>query len=1065
MNHHLIRRLAACLLAATAMLSYLPAARSAEVTSLRCEYRDNPLGIDAAKPRLSWKIEAGDQRSEARGQKQCAYQVLVASSPELLVKDQGDLWDCSKVASDQSIQVEYAGKPLGSGRLFYWKVRVWDKDGKPSAWSAPASWSMGLLDAVDWQAKWVKPDPWMFGMRGLDHCAWIWFPHAGTTAEMPTTSAYFRAHLKLPADSALRRASVTMSADNDFVLFLNGKEVLKGGSWSAPEKADLTALLMPGDNVFAVVAGNGGDKPNPAGLLGCAKAELADGRQITLQTGPAWKSQSSEQAGWREVGFNDASWPVAREMAKFGGAPWEQIKAQVATMENSPAVWMRKEFNLTSAPTQALAYVNVNGYYELYLNGIKVSEDVLAPAVSQDKKRSLYTTYDISKMLRTGPNCVGLWLGRGWAKDGASGRVQFDISIAGQRVVVGTDRTWASMVSSHALRGPWEWNNMGGETIDARKQIAGWNEVGCTTGNWLPVVEVAAPEGVVTAQSCPPNRINKIIPLVACTTKGANNWEMDFGTNLTGWLRLRLPQLAAGQRLTFSYADKPGQTFQQLDEYISAGKPGEVFSSKFNYHGFRYVTVDGLAEKPAAGDAEALLIESDLKPVGTFECSSELFNRIHQLNLWTIRCLSLGGYMVDCPHRERLGYGDGQTSLDTQIMNRNAPAFYAKWAVDWLDAQDQATGRFPFTAPFVIPSWGGPGWGGIGTVLPWKNYLYYGDQRLLEGAFVAMGRYSAFLDGQATDGLLRGTGDPGGFLGDWVPPERGMDTQNWPGKTACEIFNNGYRVYLWQILERSARVLGKTKEAEDYKAKIDKTRKLIHTTFYDAKKQFYGLDEQAYQVLPLMTGCVPEDMVGLVQKKLEEIILVKNKGHLDTGMLGTYFLIQYLQDVGRNDLLNTIFSQKTYPGWGYMLEQGATTLWEQWNGYASQIHSCFASPGSWFYQGLAGIRPDESGPGFKKFLIKPAIVGDLTWVKCGYDSIHGRIVSDWKRDGSKLTMELTIPINTDATVYVPAKDAAGVTESGKPAAKVNGVVFLRMENGAAVYAIGSGTYHFQSTLP
>ena len=192
---------------------------------------------------------------------------------------------------------------------------------------------------------------------------------------------------------------------------------------------------------------------------------------------------------------------------------------------------------------------------------------------------------------------------------------------------------------------------------------------------------------------------------------------------------------------------------------------------------------------------------------------------------------------------------------------------------------------------------------------------------------------------------------------------------------------------------------------------------------------------------------------------------MKNKGHLDTGMLGTYFLVQYLQEAGRNDLLHTIFSQRTYPGWGYMLEQGATTLWEQWNGYASHIHSCFASPGSWFYQGLAGIRPDESGPGFKKILIKPAVVGDLTWVKCGYDSIHGRIVSNWNRDGAKLTMEITIPINTTATVHVPARDAAGVTESGLPTAKAAGVVFLRMENRAAVYAVGSGTYRFQSTLP
>jgi len=868
---------------------------------LRCEYRENPLGIDAEKPRLSWVIEDGGQKSDLRGQRQTTYQVLVASSGKLLKKSKGDLWDSGKVASDQSIQVEYAGKPLESRTVCYWKVRVWlaasklpgeggDRKGKASDWSKPALWSMGLLKPEDWQAKWIKP---------------------------------------------------------------------------------------PGK-------------------------------------------------------------------------------------ETSP--WIRKEFTLAAAPERATAFVNVKGYYELYVNGKRVGDDVLSPAVSDDKKRSLYNTHDISKFLHAGPNCVGLWLGRGWVKTGAVARAQLEMSVGGQRVIVGTDRTWTSMASTHSLLGKWEWNNMGGELMDARKEIAGWNQAGCAAGDWLPVEEIAATDGVATAQSCPPNRIARVIPLVACTAQGANCWELDFGANLTGWLRLRLPQLESGKRLTISYADKRGQTFQQVDEFISAGKPGEVFCSKFNYHGFRYATVDGLSVKPEPGDAEALMIESDLEPVGKFECSNDLFNRIHQLNLWTIRCLSLGGYMVDCPHRERLGYGDGQTSIDTQIMNRNAAAFYGKWAVDWLDAQDPASGQFPHTAPFVIPSWGGPGWGGLGCVLPWKVHLYYGDRSLLERSCEAMRRYVEFLERQCANDVLRQQGDQAQFLGDWVPPGRGMDSNNWPAKTACEIFNNGYRVYLWQILERSARVLGKTKDADECAAKINKIRPLIHAAFYDAKEQIYVLDEQAYQVMPLMTRIVPDDLVGTVQKKLAEIILVKNKGHLDTGMLGTYFLIQYLQEAGRNDLLYTIFNQETYPGWGYMLAQGATTMWEQWNGYYSQIHSCFASPGGWFYQGLAGIRPDESGPGFKKIIIKPAVVGDLTWVKCSYDSIHGRIVSNWKRESGKLTMDVTIPINTTATVYVPAKDETSVTESGLPAAKADGVNFLRMENGAAILEVGAGTYRFGSAL-
>ena len=217
-------------------------------------------------------------------------------------------------------------------------------------------------------------------------------------------------------------------------------------------------------------------------------------------------------------------------------------------------------------------------------------------------------------------------------------------------------------------------------------------------------------------------------------------------------------------------------------------------------------------------------------------------------------------------------------------------------------------------------------------------------------------------------------------------------------------------------------------------------------------------------MLPLLSGIVPEELRATILKQLENGIRVNRKGHLDTGMLGTYFLLNYLNAIGRSDLVFTVASQTTYPGWGYMLEQGATTWLEQWNGYYSHIHSCFTSLDGWFYQGLAGIQADRTAPGFKKVIIKPAIVGDLTWVKAHFDSPYGRIVSHWRRDAHKLTMDVTIPVNTSATVFVPSKDGAGVTESGKPAAQAQGVKFLRRENGAAILAVGSGTYRFQSTI-
>ncbi len=936
-------RCLAALLATVAFLSCVPNTPAADLTRLRCEYRENPLGIDAPKPRLSWVLAeltsdiSNPTSTTLRGQRQTAYQVLVASSPQLLAQDQGDLWDSGKVTSDQSIQVEYAGKPLDSGRICHWKVRVWLTNNKtdnsttnqPTTWSKPAGWSMGLLKPGDWQAKWVRA----------------------------------------------------------------------------------------------------------------------------------------------------------------GG-------------ETSP--WLRKEFKLTSIPERAMAFVNVKGYGELYINGNKIGDDVLAPAVAVYRKRTLYTTYDVTKYLHPGNNCIGLWMGLGlcYTKKDQDftpiARVQLDVTLGGQHLVIGTDPTWTWMNSSHS-EFSWGWCGNGREHIDARRFIPGWCEPGCSSGEWKPVEEFAEPSGVATAQSCPPNRITKHIPLKSCTTINPTSYELDFGTNLNGWFTLKLPQMEAGHTVTIRFADKrlksadkevtpdktyelaPGTwktqssdgpiaytTYNQEAKFTSAGKPNEMFCPKFNYFSFRYAIVEGLPAKPAPGDAEAMMIESNLDPVGTFSCSNPLFNRILEVNMWTLRCLNLGGYMVDCPHRERMGYGgDGQTSIDTQIMNLDASAFYTKWVTDWLDEQDPLTGKSVQYAPTGATPDGKPDpccwllWGGMIDVLPWKTYLYYGDRRLLEHSYEPMVRYpTVFIDGCFPDKknpLQPSHCDTGS---DWVAPGIGMQAP--PGNG---IFVNCYRVYLMDLLAKTADALGKTDDATKFRTRIKELNALIHTAYYRENEKMYDSGREVDLALPLALGVVPDALRGGVQKSLENTILVKNKGHLDTGMLGTHFLFQSLRETGRNDLVFTMANQQTYPSWGYSLAQGATTFGEQWDGYWSQIHACFLNPGGWFYQGLAGILPDPSGPGFKKIIIKPAFVGDLTWVKCAYDSVHGKIVSNWKLDGNKLTMEVTIPTNTSATIHVPAKDVANVSESAMPATKANGVKFLRMEDSTAVFAVVSGTYQFQSTLP
>jgi alpha-L-rhamnosidase len=898
---------------AAALLMPLAATLAVEVADLRCEFRKDPLAIDAAKPGLSWKLEAGSAKPE-RGLKQTAYQILVATTPEILAKNQGDLWDSGRVPSDQSVHVEYQGKSLASGVLCHWKVKVWTTDNESeeedSEWSKPAIWRMGILNPSGWVGKWI--------------------------------------------------------------------------------------------------------------------------------------------------GFSSED------------------------LNLSP--WFRKSFDLPAAPSRAFVTVNIAGYAELYINGQKVGADVLTPAVSDKTKQVFYNTYDVTSLLKPGRNTIGLWLGRGWATrqdtsphpgvDPAAPhvRAQIEAEIDGKPWTLGTDAGWKTSPSSYQRIGGTKWGDFGGERIDPAAHIANWSGPDFDDKDWKNAVEVEAPKGEVLAQQAPLNRIGKEIPAVAVSDLGGGRYEIDFGTNLTGWLRWKMPANAGVVKLSFADARnvearrgaEGHQHFNQISEFVSSGKPGEVFEHKFNYAGFRYLIVEGLSVAPKKEDAVALLVESDLEPAGAFECSNDLFNRISKTNQWTQRCLNLGGYYVDCPHRERLGYGDGQVATEGFMTSFNAYGFYRKWLTDWRIRQ-RADGSMPHVAPFGRGG-GGPGWPGTLSAITWRHYLYYGDKRVLEENYDAIRRFVDNLETRSKDGVMRAYGGQWDFIGDWVPPERGLDTNNWPSRPAAELFNNCYRIQQLEILRNMAIALGKKDEVERCDSRLATARAAVHAAFFDKAAGNYGIDEQAYYVMPLLAGVTPEAERPALLQKLEKNILEKNKGHLDTGMLGTYFMMEYLRAIGRNDLVFTMFNQTTYPGWGHMLEQGATTLWEQWNGFWSHIHSCFTSPDNWFYQGLAGIQADPAAPGFKNTLIKPAIVGDVTWVKSHHDSPYGRIASHWKRDGEKLTMDVTIPPNSTGTIFVPAKDASSVTESGKPAGEAEGVKFLRMENNAAVYAVSSGTYQFQSTL-
>jgi alpha-L-rhamnosidase len=891
-------------------------ASAVTVSNLRCEYLTDPLGLDVEKPRLSWIIE-----SPRRGERQTAYRILVASTPELLARHQGDLWDSGKVASDQSVQLEYAGKALESPMCCHWKVRVWDKEGKASAWSRPARWTMGLLKPDDWQAKWIA----------------------------------------LPAADGL---------------------------------------------------------PHP---------------------------------------------------------------------------WLRRTFNLESEVSEAVLHVNTPNLYELYLNGTKVSDDVLMPASSHHKKRFFANTHEVTALLKPGTNCIALWMAPGncQPKFGSPHlapivRVQLELRGANGNSIVVTDQRWRIRPSCITQIGSWDWNDFGGERWDAAAYLEGWNQADFDDHEWAMAAEVEAPAVETSWQPLPGSRVGHPIS-PAKIERHEDKWVMDFGTNLVGWMRLRLADLKPGQQIRIDYADltpasaalmhlknKDGfQTFNQTDIYLAGDRRQDVFCSKFNQHGFRYAVVAGLSRAPVFADAEALPVRTEMESAGAFRCSNELFNHIHEATVNTFLTQTPWGVLGGGEPREKQGYGDGGSFLTGHLYNLRSDALFRKWLKDWCDNQ-RPDGFLNNTAPAQRPHGGGPSWGGQASELARRLHLYYGDQRAVVESYAVLKRYVAFLETHTKDDILRyfnpfkpGKFEQFQFLGDWTPPGPSADKHGFVFETdeQREFFNNCYRILLWEQLAEFAAVAGDPGGANLCHERLAVLRPLIHKTYYDPARTTYKANRQAYLAIALLARIMPPELRPVIFKQLEDDIVVGKQGHLDTGLQGTFLLLDLLTKENRSDLVARVMSQTTFPGWGFLLKERQVTTWpETWSGWGSQIILVLGSPGAWFYEGLAGVRPDPAAPGFKRIIIKPAIIGDLTWVKCHYDSPYGRIVSNWKREGSKLTMDVTIPPNTTATVYVPAKDADGVAESGTPAMEAKGVKFLRMENNAAVLAVESGTYRFVSKL-
>jgi alpha-L-rhamnosidase len=801
-------------------------------------------------------------------------------------------------------------------------------------------------------------------------------------------------------------------------------------------------------------------------------------------------SAVSETATFSTGLFNQAEWT-----AKWIGTSEVYDPNRGSNQMYDP--WFRKNFDLNQKPERAILFVASVGYHEVYVNGQKIGDHMLAPAVTDHTKRARYIAYDIAPALNKGNNTIALWLGTSWSIFGAYATpdkprasiviAQVDIYGSNHRKLAGiiTDESWRTYPSPNKLIGNWDFGagGYGGEIWNANREINGWNQPNFNDQSWQKAV-VYTPKLKLSAQRVETNKLFREIQPVSIEKRSDGSYRVDMGVNFAGWTQIHVKGNPCDTvRFLFSEREQNDMTFGLQNAFV-IGPAGEgTFRNRFNYSSGRWITIIGLKSEPRKEDIKGWNVRTDYKNATTFECSDDLQNWIYKTIRWTFENLTLGGYVVDCPQRERLGYGgDAHATSETGMFNYQLGAFYNKWLEDWRDVQ----GTEPMVGNMNDPNWarkqvgsgrllgggilpqtaptyhggGGHAWGGIVVTLPWFMYRHYGDTDVLHENFEMIKGWLSFLDTKVEDNMLTRYGGNWDFLGDWLWPhatEQGMNNNS----DENLFFNNCYWIYNLKTAAKIARVIGKTEEAEQWEHQADISSKILHAKYYHADDHNYSDGTMRSLAAALYGDIMPKDLHSAVMKRLEQEILVNQKGHIDVGITGGAMLFKVLREEGRDDLIYSMTSQTTYPSWGFMRENGATTIWEMWEkdlpGH-SLLHSSYLYPGAWYVDGVAGIRRDPEAPGFRKFIIRIPLLTDtqISWAKAEFDSPSGLIKSHWERNIGKTELDVTVPPNCTATIYFPDENGKAVHEKTGLANKIG------KKDEYLLYEIPAGNYQFSN---
>ena len=1080
-----------------------PEALQTGPVELRVDDLKTPLGIDDPSPRFSWQLQ-----DQTRGARQTAYQVLVASSPQLLDQGNADIWDSGRVDSGASLNIHYAGPALQPSTRYFWRVKVWGVSGEPYAASETNWWETGLVSQDNWRAGWVGYEtPEEAAVRHAP-ATWLTSPDAGSLAAGKLPEQRFAYRQTVTLAKPVTHATLYAAGQDTVAAWVNGAQVLtadpfpawKQMPWKKFVRGDATGKLSEGANSIAVEVVHYAANPNgmatddPPPMIATLFVEYADETTAVFTSDTSWKAAVHAAEGWQQKAFDDSGWKAA--------IPWAQRPGPMNTPLGHPWIpdsvkALRQTFSVDKPVKSARLYATALGAYEVTLNGDRVGADVLAPGWTDYRQHVKYQTYDVTSQVARGDNAIGVLLAPGWYQTPLEWfqqpnnygdtppafRAQLRIEHTDGAVEwVATDNAWLAYRSSILHSEIYD-----GETQDARLASPGWDTAGYNSSSWEAAVAIDPKPVSIEAQDFQSIRVERTLEAKTVTEPKPGVYVYDFGQNFSGVERLRVQGPAGTDvRLRFAeivnadgtlYTDNL-RTAKATDHFILSGNGVEEFTPQFTFHGFRYAELTGLPTAPGKDALTGLVFHTDAPFTARLETGSPMINQLWSNILWGQRS-NFVGIPTDCPQRdERLGWmGDAEVFWRTATYNMDLAPFSRKFGGD-MRATQSGTPYYGIYSPGTVSPNAGfaAGWSDAGVIIPWTSWLQTGDTSVIEQNWAAMEKYLSAIDAANPDGLwVHQSGIP---FGDWLSPE---------GKTDYPLIATAYWAYDVTLMRQIAHATGRTQDEEKYAQLFEKIRaafqkKFVHNDGFVAgadnspspfgginnpNAKSHGGDTQAGYVLALHMNLLPEGLRAKAAQKLADKIEA-NHGLLATGFLGTPYLLEELAKSGHIELAYKLLLNTEYPSWGYLVGHGATTMWERWNGdqmkddpsMNSYNHYAYGAVADWIYRYAAGVDATPLDAGFHTVVLHPVFDARLGSLKFDYASSFGPIHSDWTVKGTNAEWHLTIPANTTGFLDVAPSQAAKYKLDGAPLSESKLAKPITHE-GNSGYELPAGSYTFQ----